>query len=282
LASNSEESNPEPDVTDRLQVKAEVATPEVVVEKIAEGSIDGRVVTSIGPLLNATVSFGVIQTFTDDKGNFLLEHVPVGIGKIRVKPPTNRFYDLTQDILVEADKRKNLYLFLTEVTGKVEGIVSDENGKPLVGAEVWSVFRLAKPAESTKTDVKGHYVFEEIPPGSYYVRAKAEGHMIEGATVNVVGGSTIAANFKLNSGGLTISGIVVSKKDGAGVECQIYLLRKGTVVTTTKTSISEGGKYIFENLIPDKYEMSLVPADYSPKYWFGDVQKPEVVNFELE
>ena len=169
--------------------------PEVTVQKMAEGSVDGQVACVEGPVLNATVSIGMISTYSDSKGNFLLEHVPPGIGKIRVKPPVTRFYDYSQDILVEADNRKNLFIFLTEVTGTVEGTITDETGKPLVGAEVSGLFRLGKDAITSKSDEKGHYIFSEVPRGAYYVRAKAPGFMTEGADVNVTGGSKVCIQF---------------------------------------------------------------------------------------
>ena len=86
-------------------------------------------------MINATVSIGMNSTLSDAKGNFFLEHVPPGIVKIRVKSPTTRFYDSSVDVLVETDKRKNLFIFLKEVTGTVEGVITDESGKLLVGAK---------------------------------------------------------------------------------------------------------------------------------------------------
>lgn len=106
--------------------------------------------------------------------------------------------------------------------------------------------------------------------------------MIEGATISVVGGNTETANFKLVSGALSISGQVVSKKDGKGVECVIYLKKDGTVVTSVQTTVSGEGKFIFENLTPATYEMLTVAAGYQTRGWRGDVQKSEVVSFEEE
>ena len=104
---------------------------------------------------------------SDSKGNFLLEHVPPGIAKIRTKSPTSRFYDSTLDVLVETDKRNNLFIFLTEVTGIVEGTITDESGKPLVGAEVSGLFRLGKDALVAKTDENGQFhVFTAGPRGA--------------------------------------------------------------------------------------------------------------------
>ncbi len=199
-----------------------------------------------------------------------------------LKPSSSRFYDSALDVLVEADKRKNLFLFLTEVTGKIEGIVTDESGKPLIGADVWGLFRVGKPEISTKTDEKGRYIFDEVPQGTYFARAKADGRMIEGATVTVPGRGTAMADFKLNSGSLTITGKVVSMNEGTGIDCEIYLMRKGVVVTTATTSSSGYGKFIFDDLTPDIYEIITVPVGYTPKRWSGDIKKSESVIFELE
>jgi hypothetical protein len=257
-------------------------TPEeLIIPKIAEGSVDGQVSCVEGPMINATVSIGMITTLSDAKGNFLLEHVPPGIAKVRVKSPTTRFYDSSVDVLVETDKRKNMFIFLKEVTGTVEGNITDESGKFLAGAEVYSLFRLGKDAITAKTDEKGHYIFTDIPRGNYFVRAKAKGYMTEGISVNVTGGSTALTNFTLKPASLSITGRVVNKA-GAPVDCEIYLLRKGIVVTKVKTASTGDGTFEIADLVPDTYEMTTSAAGLMPKAWFGKLEKSEVINFELD
>lgn len=248
---------------------------------MAEGSIDGQVACVDGPVANATVSIGMINTFSDSRGNFLIEHIPPGIGKIKTKPPVNKFYDYTQDILIEADKRKNLFIFLTEITGTVEGTVTDENGISLVGVEISGLFRLRKDAITSKTDEKGHYIFCDVPRGAYYIRARAHGFMMEGANVNVTGGSASVSNFILRPGNLTITGRVASK-EGAAIDCEIYLLRNGIIVTRTRTTKDSDGKFAFTDLVPDRYEVGTISPEYIGKGWVGRIEKSEVVNFELD
>jgi hypothetical protein len=200
-----------------------------------------------------------------------------------VKPRTSRFQNYEQDILIEAGmKKQGMFVFLTEVTGTIEGTVVDENGKPLVGAELSGVFGPAEPFVTAKTDDKGHYVFAEVPRGSYYIRAKGQGRMTEGAPVNVTGGSTIVSNFMLMPGNLTIRGNVVSKKEQGPVECDIYLMRKGIVVTRATLAGSGDGRFIFDNLVPDIYEISITARGHITMSWQGKLEKSETVNFELE
>ncbi len=63
-----------------------------------------------------------------------------------MKSPSRRFYDSTLDVLVEPDKRNKLSIFLGEVTGNLEGTITDETGNLLVGAEVSGLLRLGKDA----------------------------------------------------------------------------------------------------------------------------------------
>ena len=87
MTSNQEERDLESDKIDQ----SEVTNPETVIQKIAEGSIDGQVSCVNGPMRGATVSFGVIEAITDslrqlstracstgdrkDQGEAVFEHV---------------------------------------------------------------------------------------------------------------------------------------------------------------------------------------------------------------
>jgi hypothetical protein len=257
--------------------------PEPIQETIAESSIQGQVASTQGPMVNAVVSVGMISALSDSKGNFLLEHIPPGFVKLRVKPTTSRYYNFEQEILVEAGKKKEgLFLFLNEVTGTIKGTVADENGKPLAEVEVSGLFRLAKPATTVKTDEKGQYLIPDVPSGNYYVRAKAQGHMIEGASVSIAGGSTVITNFTLKSANLSITGKIVSKKDGAPLDSEIYLMRKGIVVTKLRTTSADGGKFSFENLLPEIYEINVVCPGHIGKTWRQKLEQSQVLDFELE
>jgi hypothetical protein len=250
-------------------------------QRIAEGSVDGQVSCVEGPMSNATVSIGVLEAVTDAKGSFLLEHVPLGIALLRVRPSSNRYHEFSQDVLIEPDKNENLFVFLTEVTGTIEGIVTGEKGEPLVGATISGLFRLGKPDVITQTDRNGHYYFGDILRGSYYLRAKAKGYMIQGVSVDVAGNKAVA-DFGLKSASLSISGIVLSKKEKTAVDCQIYLMRDGIVVTTAITSQSGNGKFSFDDLVPGTYEMSTLANGYSGQGIRVELQKSETVSFELE
>ena len=66
----------------------------------------------------------------------------------------------------------------------IQGVLIDENGKTLRGAEI-RVQRLDAKAKVavTKTDARGQYVFAALPAGSYAVTAYVDGFPKSRATV---------------------------------------------------------------------------------------------------
>jgi len=250
-------------------------------EEVTEGSIDGQVTWTEGPMQDVTVATRMATTRSDPQGNFLLEHIPIGIVTITAKSPSGRFYDSSVDVLVEAGQRKNLPIFLKEITGTVEGDITDEDGKFLAGVEISSLFRVGKDVMTAKTNEQGHYFFTDIPQGNYYVRAKVQGYMIEGAFIEVTGGKNAVTSFTLKPGSLSLMGRVVNKA-GSPVDCEIQLWRKGSVIARVKTLSSGDGAFAFTDLIPEVYEVVTSSPGMLPKHWFGKLEKSEMVNFELE
>lgn len=274
-------------VTDQKRVSSSVAIKTEVGSrqeneswKLAEGSVEGTVSSAEGPVPNARISLGVIDTFSNQKGNFLLNHFPPGIATIRVEKPG--YYNSETNIVIEAgENRKGLMISLNEVTGTIEGTIRDEKGAPIADAEVSGVFKLAKPPITQKTDSIGHYIFNNIPVGNYLVRVNATGYTMDGAKATVEGAKTALIDFKLSSGNLAIDGKVTGKQGGIPINSEICLLRNGVLVGK-QVARSEDGRFIFNRLVPDVYEVEVISQGYTSKGWRGRLEKSEEVNFELE
>ena len=136
-------------------------------------------------------------------------------------------------------------------------------------------------AVSVKTDSNGHYVIPNVPPGGHYLKARVDGYIIAQSIVKVIGAGTAVSNFKLSSGSLSISGKVQSKQSGAAIECKIYLMKSGVLAATGQTK-SGDGKFAFDNLTPDHYEITVDSPGHASKAWWGEIKKSEVVNFSLD
>jgi hypothetical protein len=249
------------------------------VKPLPTGNVEGVVTTSRGPLNGAVVSIGELKTTTDASGRFALEKVAAGPMKLTVTSPDAQFEGASADVVVEEDDVKDLYLYLRESPGTISGVVTDESGSPLPKAKVWGTLTSLQPT-TVETDEKGHFVLTGAPAGEHYIRAKADGYMSEGASVHVLGSRTVDCDFALKAGAISLTGVVLDT-GGKPVEADLYLLRKGVVVLRIRSSASDG-KYVFPDLLPGVYEISMVSLGYVPKGWSGRLNKDGVVNFELE
>jgi outer membrane receptor for ferrienterochelin and colicin len=95
---------------------------------------------------------------------------------------------------------------LGQSTGKISGTVVDDNGQPVVGANI--------VVEGTKmgatSDTEGSFFIINVPPQTYVVRASAVGFTTEKMTnLRVVQGLTTSARFKLKASAVEMGEIVV-------------------------------------------------------------------------
>src|SRR5713101_4256697 len=60
-------------------------------------------------------------------------------------------------------------------TGRIEGIVKDQNGAVIVGAVVKAINRATEDERAVNTDETGRYLIPLLPPGVYRVSISASG-----------------------------------------------------------------------------------------------------------
>ncbi|QQL49162.1 TonB-dependent receptor [Mucilaginibacter ginkgonis] len=79
-------------------------------------------------------------------------------------------------------------------TGKIAGIVTTKDGKPAADVTV-TIIELNK---ATATEANGTFIFQNVKPGTYTVRATFVGSATEAGTVIVAAGKTATVNFMLS------------------------------------------------------------------------------------
>lgn len=100
-----------------------------------------------------------------------------------------------------------LPLAAQQTTGKVEGTVSDQAGAPIANAQVFVV----GTSFGAVTDAKGYYFVNNVPVGTYSLRAQFIGFAPSEVTnVHVLGGQTITENIKMQSSAVVLTGITVT------------------------------------------------------------------------
>jgi outer membrane receptor protein involved in Fe transport len=93
-----------------------------------------------------------------------------------------------------------------ETAGKIQGTVLDPNGQPVAGAQVFIV----GSSLATQTDASGFYFLNNVPSGSYSVRAQFIGlQPAEVQNVRVSGGQTSTVAFDL-AGAVALQAISVT------------------------------------------------------------------------
>src|SRR5215510_309107 len=97
--------------------------------------------------------------------------------------------------------------YAQQTAGKVEGTVTDQAGGPLANAQVIVV----GTSFGSVTDAKGYYFINNIPVGSYTLRAQFIGYAPhEVQNVRILGGQTITEDIRLQPSAVVVSGVTVT------------------------------------------------------------------------
>lgn len=106
---------------------------------------------------------------TDDKGEFTLEDVPAGSGKLLAEAPE---YVLFQDRLSLESGGQVEGLEIVLSPGRcMQGVVNDPDGAPVADADVRLYLPDATEAAKTQTDEEGGFLFENVHPDGGFVQA---------------------------------------------------------------------------------------------------------------
>ncbi|HET6795968.1 MAG TPA: TonB-dependent receptor [Gemmatimonadales bacterium] len=90
-------------------------------------------------------------------------------------------------------------------TGTITGRVVDDEGAPVVGAQVF-----ISQSVGTSTRANGQYVLNRVPSGSQTLRARFLGLRPEAATINVAANQTVTHDFTLRRDPLQLQTMVVT------------------------------------------------------------------------
>ena len=94
-----------------------------------------------------------------------------------------------------------------ESQGKVEGTVTDQANAPIANAQVFVV----GTSFGAVTNDKGYYFINNVPVGTYTIRAQFIGYApAELRGIRVQGGQTITADVKMQSSAVVLTGVTVT------------------------------------------------------------------------
>lgn len=91
-----------------------------------------------------------------------------------------------------------------QTTGRITGTVTDGAGAPLAGAALNVTGRNL----TTLSDAAGHYTFENVPAGTYEVRASRLGFVEQRQSVAISAAATTTVDFRLQAQAIELEGVV--------------------------------------------------------------------------
>ncbi len=238
---------------------------EIVLERGA--AIAGRVLDAQGrpaseaflevvdPGAGMTAARTDVSTQADGDGRYRLEGVEPGVRRVEVHWRDRR---LTREIEVAPGENALSLRFAggTQVSGRV----SDGTGSPVAGAQAALVSPEGPPrmAASAQTGADGTFRMDDVPDGSYQLRADARGY------------ATAAADPRVEIAGAPVTGLEVQLSAGTAVRGRLIGLEPQEAAGAQVTALMEAkrlfsaglvrpdGSYEIKGLMPGHWKVSAV------------------------
>ncbi|MGZ4033137.1 MAG: carboxypeptidase regulatory-like domain-containing protein, partial [Tumebacillaceae bacterium] len=153
----------------------------------------------------------------------------------------------------------------SDVTGAVSGQLTDGNGQPIAGVDIWLVRTQTSDSTwySMETAADGKYSFGNIVPGNYQLQASIlqDGHYTDvQKVIRVTAGVTTKENLSSVVGPTdtlgAISGTVLDSQ-GHPLANALILVSQSNQNITMQAETDGNGKYLVGNLPPGSYRVDL-------------------------
>ena len=203
-------------------------------------TVQGRVVDGNGnPVAGAsTIVFTYFTGFTDSTGFFSIPFVPADLGNVLV---TAEITNNGQILDGSSASKTPIAAGTTDVgtiqigvdAGGVSGLVSNVQGKPVVGAQV--TVSEGVNVRTTTTDVTGHYLVNNMVAGTITAVAMDPTTGLQGhGTAVLATGQSTTINIMLGATG-TINGVVMKPDGVTPVGGGVTVTLSGATYSTTST-----------------------------------------------
>ncbi len=204
---------------------------------------------------------------TDESGNYVIQTVEPG--QYQVVAAKIGFDTISVDVTVSAGAVTVADFILVSQNSKDSvkyGQISGAIFNSKTFTPIDKVNLVTVPATSSITsDNFGKYVFENVLPGEYIIKAEKAGFDTTSVSVTVFAGKIAEADIYLtesDTAGLATTGTIL----GIVKDSQTLLSIKGAVVSTNPSTSSvvtaDDGSYKFENVEPGDYTIQISKAGY--------------------
>lgn len=156
------------------------------------GSITGRVISSLGPIIiGANVWSSSIIAITDANGMYNLQNIPKGTVKVYASGQGFNSNSIDVSVLSGDNSAPDIVLTPTaSLFGSIIGSVKDAANLNKI-----SQARVIGGGKETTTDVNGDFVLSDISPGDISISVLASGYKKKTSQITVVSGKIATLDF---------------------------------------------------------------------------------------
>ncbi|GAB1765757.1 carboxypeptidase regulatory-like domain-containing protein [Priestia megaterium] len=225
------------------------------------GTVTGTVTSTGGtPVGGATINLidafnTVVATATTNiQGQYTLSNITPGQYSVTVSAPN--FQSQLLGITVTSNQTTTANFTLAPSPGIVTGIVSSTNGTAIQGAVVEVLDAGNNVIATVTTNVQGQYTVNQLAPGTFQLRAKAQNSQTTLLGFTVQAGQTTTQNVILQPSPGTLTGVVNDAQTVASLSgASVNIVNQGGITVATATTNAQG-QYSVANLAPGSYTVT--------------------------
>ncbi|RKG60386.1 PEGA domain-containing protein [Corallococcus sp. AB011P] len=203
--------------------------------------------------ITVTVTDTELTATTDTEGRFTLEGVSPGAHTLVVTKP--RYREASEAVEVKARQTASATLTLQRERGGLTGTVQLEGGASAEGITV----ALTGTSHQTQADAQGHFVFTELPTGSYTVQVLKETYAPAQETVEVAVDAQASVTLSLQRERGTVAGTLQLEGGASAGDIAVQL-----VGTEHSTVTDAEGRFTFTGVLTGMYTLRVRRDGYDP------------------
>ncbi|MFQ3545546.1 carboxypeptidase regulatory-like domain-containing protein [Halobacillus rhizosphaerae] len=228
-----------------------------VIDRVTGGVLAGASVQ----IFDQTGAF-LFSTVTDALGNYVATNL--SLGSYTAVASLNGYSNQLISFTIQPNEISIASFALDPNPSTLQGLVTDENGDPIVGAEiVIRQFTAAGPVIATAiTHADGGYLIPSLPEGSFTIIVTAQGYGTETASVLLEPGSMAIQNFTLTQLVSNVEGTVTDADSGDPLPNVLIQLfnTNGVLIGSFQSEVD--GTYRIEGFTPGQYTITFGRPDY--------------------
>ncbi|MFG6149247.1 carboxypeptidase regulatory-like domain-containing protein [Halobacillus sp. B23F22_1] len=232
------------------------------------GTLTGSVQTTgampiSGAIVRVIDSFNTVlgEETTNAQGMYTFPNLSPGFYTLTVSAST--FQSQTRAVTIHSNTLTNENFILQDSPGTVTGTVQNETNTPIPNASVQILDAGNNVIASAVTDVGGNYTIDQLAPGTYSLRTRADGYQTSLLGFSVMANQTTVQNVTLLAQPGTLSGEVTDSETGDSIEGASVQVISQSGITVAVAQTNAGGNYTIPSLPAGSYTVTFSQAGYA-------------------